>query len=438
MTKALAYTTRITERVRYTFELLFKDLLGIDLALSTDREEFLAFDGPKVNYTKERSDQGVWIPPVELLFENEIREFEPDVSEWEGRKVLFKLDEPEASFPFDLFAASFYLTVRYEEYLPFKADRYGRFPARESLAYEHGFLREPVVDRWALQLRDALLEQHPESSFPERKYRFRSSIDVDSAFAYKDKGLIRNLGGYLRALIQFDLKGIGKRTMVLSRLQKDPFDTFRYQWEVQKKYGVETLYFFLLADHGPKDKNVPVPRTSMHSLIQETAARAEIGAHPSFASNGSPEKLPVEIERLRSISGQKVTRSRQHYLMLRMPDTYRRLLENGIEEDYSMGFASEPGFRAGTASSFPFFDLERNLRTELRVHPFAVMDSGLRFYKDHTPEEALESIGEMKRKVEEVGGTFISVWHNESMSEWEDWKGWGELYEEMIKIASTR
>ena len=47
------------------------------------------------------------------------------------------------------------------------------------------------------------------------------------------------------------------RTSVLMGKEKDPFDSYDYQLEIQKKYGLNVIYFFLLGDYGVNDKNHP-------------------------------------------------------------------------------------------------------------------------------------------------------------------------------------
>ena len=66
---------------------------------------------------------------------------------------------------FDIFAASFYLLSRYEEFLPHVKDDYGRFLATESIAFKHDFLKQPVVDIWAYKLKSVLEEKF--DNYPE-------------------------------------------------------------------------------------------------------------------------------------------------------------------------------------------------------------------------------------------------------------------------------
>ena len=50
-----------------------------------------------------------------------------------------------------------------------------------------------------------------------------------------------------------------------------------------------------------------------------------------------------------------------------------------------------------------------------------------------TPEQAIEKNRELLKKVKDVNGTFISLWHNESLSGALRWQGgWPTVYEQLI------
>jgi hypothetical protein len=73
--------------------------------------------------------------------------------------------------------------------------------------------------------------------------------------------------------------------------------------------------------------------------------------------------------------------------------------------------------------------------TKLRIHPFAVMDGTLRDYMMLSAEEAVVEIKKLIKEVKAVNGTFISLWHNESLSNQLRWTGWQKVYEELLTAA---
>jgi hypothetical protein len=111
------------------------------------------------------------------------------------------------------------------------------------------------------------------------------------------------------------------------------------------------------------------------------------------------------------------------------------LIENDILDDYTMGYASQPGFRASICTPYYFYDLDVERETPLRINPFAVMDGTLKDYMDLTPADAFEIIDNLITEVKKVNGVFISLWHNESLSDKLRWKGWRNLYEKLLEKA---
>ncbi len=435
MSLLLIYTPLTTPRLKYAFDLVFKEVLGIDYSITHSLHEFGFSILPKFNYSEEKVADELFFYASKLLFEKGIHRQDISVFDWENTKAFFAT-HPKYIFPFDPFAASFYLVTRYEEYLPHQRDIYDRFDAVQSLAYEKGFLQKPLVNIWAKKIKKVLSDKFPQLKFPHRTYQYISTIDIDNAYAYKEKGLMRTGGALLRSLSKLDVKAITDRTSVLLGYKKDPYDTYDTLNVIQQKYNLTCIYFFLLGDYGENDKNVSISRKKFQSLIKSIADYSDVGIHPSFGSNTNPEKLRKEISRLRKVLKRDVTKSRQHFLMMHFPVTYRRLLDHDITDDYTMGYSGDVGFRAGICTAFYFYDLEFEASTKLKVHPFAVMDATLKYYMKVKPEEAIRFITPLVKEVKEVDGTFISLWHNESLSNMHPWEGWKDVYEQVVKIAA--
>lgn len=432
----LIYSHKITPRLRYTFDFVLKEVLGLDYELTEDEQSFEASKSMKMSYTRTPLGEELFFQSKDLLFETGIDEQNINVFEWGDTKVFFAVGKNSA-LPFDPFAATFYMVSRYEEYLPHIRDSYDRFEANESIAYQGNFIHKPVVDIWALKVGEILKEKYPHIKLGERKYKYISTIDIDNAYAYKQKGFMRTVGGFARAIVKMDGKDFIKRIKVLIGTERDPYDTYGFQEEVHKEYDLRPIYFFLLADYGINDKNVPHYNRKFQSLIKSIADMADVGIHPSFGSNKDGAKLKTEMSRLSGIVHKEISKSRQHFLILHLPHTYRRLIDLDIKEDHTMGYAVETGFRAGTCTPFYFYDLDQETRTNLRVYPFAVMDATLKYYKKISPEKAIEHTQKLIEEVKKVNGTFISLWHNETLSGEGLWEGWRKVYLETVKSATS-
>ena len=292
-----------------------------------------------------------------------------------------------------------------------------------------------MVDIWAYKLLAVLKKKFPDYKYLERSYEYVSTIDIDNAFAYKHKNFIRSVGGFATDLFKLRLFNIWNRLTVILKITKDPFDTFQEILSIKKAKDIKTIFFSSIGDYTTFDTNVSPSKNKYRLLIKDLADYAIVGLHPSYFTMKDAVMLKKEKERLENITNAPVIRSRQHYLRFNLPETYQQLIDLEIEEDHSMGYASAAGFRASTCTPFYFYDLDFEIQTPLKVFPFALMDTTLNDYMKLTPKQSLGKIRDLRNEVKAVNGTFITLFHNESLSNHLRWKGWKRLYESMIKIA---
>ena len=341
--------------------------------------------------------------------------------------------------PFDPFAAIFYMLSRYEEYLPHLKDEHGRFLATESLAYKHGFLQTAVVDRWAMMLRDVIKERYPSETFKERNYSFVQTIDIDAAYCYLHKGVFRTVMGFLRdGIHRRDMEAVKQRYRVLKGKEEDPYETFDYILTTSKPYLPDSalIFFALLGDYGIYDKPASPHNNEYRQLLQHLGDYAKVGVHGSYYSSEEPARLECEIQRLSDILHRPIVRNRFHFLRFGLPGAYRTLVRHNIQHDYTMGFAELPGFRNGTCSIVPFFDLGSDQESPLRIHPFMAMDTTFNKHMHTTPQEAIVQLHALVDEVRAVGGTFSCIFHNQNLCEDFEWKGWRPVYEDLLAYAA--
>lgn len=427
----LVYTHKITPRLTYIFKQFFVRILNTPVSFTIEVSDFISHSGPKLTYSKVPLGNEFFIRSHSLLFEQGVNDIELNMSKW-GDIPSFFMNNTEGIIPFDIFAASFYLLSRYEEYLPYVQDENERFPASESFAFQNNFLDKPLVDIWAMKFLALLKNKFPDYSFEERKFNQISTIDVDNVFAYKQKGVIRNFGGFVKDFFTLRLDLVIERLLVLLGVRKDPFDTFDEILKISKKNKTKTIFFFLVGDYTTYDTNVSSSNNVFRSLIKSVADYVDVGLHPSYFTMKNAEKLKKEKKKLEQIVNQPMLKSRQHYLRLRLPETYQNLIDLEIVEDHSMGYATQYGFRASTCTPFYFYDLDFEIQTPLKIFPFAVMDATLNDHLGMVPAVAKSKIMQLKEEVKKVNGTFITLFHNETLSENERWKGWREIYKSIF------
>ena len=433
-THILIYTHKITPRVKYVFNLIFKDCLGLNFSLTNQLDEFTEYEGAKLSYTHQNTISDFHVSAHTLLFESGIKE---QTIQIHNHSVYLKyfFSTVHSAVPFDLFAASFYLVSRYEEYLPFLPDAFNRFDAENSLAYQYDFLRIPLVNLWICEFEKILTQKFPHLKITHKKYTYVSTIDIDNAYKYQEKGVMRSIGGYLKSIVKFDKDDLKQRTSVLLRWEKDPFDSYAYQLEIQKKYQLQVIYFFLLGDYGVNDKNHPSNNYGFQKLIKHLADYAIPGIHPSFGSNDNLNQVRVEINRLAKITHRDIYNSRQHFSMLKFPDTYATLLELGITHDYSMGYSNFNGFRASFCLPFYWYDLDDELETGLKIHPFCLSETSLRYKDLAAPNTISEFAKPIIDEVKKYNGELVTIFHNDTMGTATNWSEWKCVYEEIVNLA---
>lgn len=429
----LVYTHKISPRLQYVFRHICTRVLGIKVGFTNKIEEFIAHNSLKMSYTKQQLGNEFFIKSHDILFEQGLSDIEINIHDWGNTKGFF-LNGEKSAIPFDIFASSFYLLSRYEEYLPHVKDEYGRFTASESLAYKHGFLQQPVVDIWAYKFKEALQKQFPEFQFPKKAYRIKPIIDVPVAYNYRLKGIMRTLGGTVKDILKFRIRSLYTRFAVILGFKHDPFDTFKYIVNRQKQSKFKFLFFFLIGDYSTYDKGINPNKKKFVSLIKHIADYSKIGLKASFFAIDDSSILKKEKIKMEAIINNPLKASRQSFSKLNLPDSYRHLIELEIKEDYTMGYINEVGFRAGSCSPFLFYDLDYEVQTPLKIYSYHVMDYAL--LKKKSLLDKKKVLNRIISEIKQVNGEFIPVFHNYTFSDNQRWKGFKELFNLILESAN--
>lgn len=432
----LVYAETEPPRLSYILHTLFGEWYTYSYVITTDKTHFENWEGPGINYSpaKVRKNE-LHIIPEGLLSESSIRERKPVTAGSHTSAILFPSTRQD-DMGFDIFSAAFWLLSRMEEYLPFQSDAHGRFEARESIAHACNFLSVPIIQYWMQELLSKIKQRN--SAFPLHKPACHAltTIDVDQAYAFLNRGCFQQFKTVFNSLMlrKSHLLRSQLKTVFLKR--NDPYDTYNYLFHMAEETKEKILFFFLLGGDSIYDKGVPAPE-ALRALIRRISSKHETGIHPSYNTMQNEALLKEEISRFKTFSGFAAENARQHYIRLSIPETYRHYANNNIAHDYSMGYSTQPGFRAGTALPFNWFDLKRNTVTPLQVHPFCYMDVTLFEALKLTADEARKMIRNLFMEVKNCGGTFISIWHNNTVSGFGEWASWKEVFEFSLQLSHS-
>jgi hypothetical protein len=422
------YVHKDVPRLRYILNVIFCNILGADYKIVTDKD--MIGEIPAINYSEEDIQGSFKMVPHDILFESDIKKHEIEIFEWEGLPAFFTT-APGSDMPFDLFAASFYLLSRYEEYLDFKPDEHGRFREEDSVAYKNGFLQRPVINLWSGKLALLLIRKFQTLAFGRNEFKALLTVDIDQAYAYRGKGFIRTTGGFVNDILTKTGNARDRARCITGKLT-DPYDVYDYLTGNIEKNNTDTIFFFPVGRLSDYDKNPGFRNRTYRNLIKIISQKFRIGLHPSYISATRQDFLKDELKRIENIAGKKIEVSRQHFLKQSFPSSFRNLIKNNINEDFSLGYTREPGFRAGIAGPFRFFDLIKNEETTLTIVPFQIMDGALQ-HKSSDPQGAIDIVRQIINETREAGGLFVTIWHNTSLTDRGEWKGWREIFEFILK-----
>ena len=426
------FSERNTKRLNYTLGFVFNRVLGINFSIMNDIEEFKAINGFKINYSQQLINQSLQITPNGLLDESEITQIKP--LPFYKNNLIYFYEDKNGELGFDLFSAVFYFISRYEEWQNFEPDQHFRFEASSSILFKYNFHLKPVVDYWILELKNTLKHIYPTIQIPDKKFEIISTIDVDNLYAFKNKNVFRIIGASIKDVLKFDIYQLKYRLLVLMNLKKDPFDIYESISEFCSENKIPLFYFFLFKTNTKYDRTVN-PKSSAYkkvfSLIKNK--NASVGLHPSYDSTYQPELMVNEVKDFLSSSNQKNIVSRQHYLRFDINITPKLLIKLGVLVDFTMGFASVPGFRAGTSNPFFYYDFVEEKEQSLLFVPFCAMDGAYSVYLNKSADEALLSMKKLATEVKNAGGYFITVFHERSFYN-HLYKEFGDLYKKLHLI----
>jgi hypothetical protein len=404
------YVKKTTPRLNYVVNELFKGRLGLVPKLYTDLTLFENSTGAKLNYSDLEIPNIPQIIPAALLFEKRIQKQELESTK--ANKILYLFPIKGHSLGFDPLAAVFFHLSRYEEYLPHRTDVNGRYLDSDSILTKNGVQSFPQVEYYAQDLINWLKNYYPLLDCDLGKFKHEITVDIDQFFALKHKGLARS---FLALLADLPKGKARNRLAVILGLKKDPNEVYAEIIAACLRKNIKPKFFVQVGENSRFDHNNPPHLSAVKEMVNLLALQAEVGIHPSYYSSENNDKLVQEVERLKRIVAVPITRSRQHYLRFKLPDTFLRLQELGIKEDYSMCYASQNGFRAGTCKPFKIYDLQKEEVLDVTAFPGTFMDLNT-VRSSSTAEESIRGGVELLNEVRSFNGIFISIWHPEVLS----------------------
>ncbi len=343
------------------------------------------------------------------------------------------VSEDQIEVGFDLFGAAFFMLSRMEEYLLDERDNHNRFPASASLAFKHNFYKLPVVDIYSRFTKACLNKLNPEIPLLNRAVAVMPSHDLDHLSKLQN---LRSVAGAVKRGL-FKAASIKHSSHYLKEYlnRKNPFDQITELIKMSEAANSIASFYFLVDgknkfDTGHFDKYKKKAEKYKNEIIN---AGHNIGLHPSYETGLNPDLLKEEKLKLEKWLGMDVFDSRQHYLRIKVPETWENLSKVGIKLDSSLGYSEFPGFRCGTSREFNVFDVNQKKMLDLKERPLLAMDTSLINDKSGSMADKFSEIEKIKAQIRENGGNWTFLIHNSNFF-WLDEAEYFELWQSFYNI----
>ena len=422
----------INER-KYIIDILLGEFLGLDYEIVVDSENnnweiilensnkliiedhFFSKFPKNLEYLKEKNiPKKVEFGKNDFIVENDI----PVIYGNDKIKIKKNNRKKIIECGIDIFASSFFMLTRWEEYVDKTRDKHNRFPAYASLAYKFNFLDRPVVNEYVEMLWNMLKFLGCKQKRKKREFRFILTHDVDHAYKYTDvMSHIRELAGDIlkRKDLKLALNNLKKQILVKFGKAKDPFDTYDYLMDISENLGVKS-YFFLHSSSSSKfDNNND---KFLKNLSQKILSRGHyIGYHPSYNAYNNLELFLKDKEKIENIIEHKLIFGRQHYLRFKIPTTWQIWEDAKMEWDSTLSYADKEGFRCEVCYPYSVFNILTREKLKLKERPLIVMEGSFTTYQPSiTPGQMEQKIRSLINKVKRYNGEFAFLWHNSSFN----------------------
>ncbi len=309
----------------------------------------------------------------------------------------------------DLIFATYFLISRSEEKTTTDRDEHGRFCLKKSILSNQQLLFRPIIDEYSILLRNLLNIKVLNSNIT-----INLTHDIDVLTWYRRPrsalaGIIKHR--HFQSVISS-----------LKNINNDPAFTFHWIFAQDNKIKGSNKIYFIKSPIEISKFDRPTYNLKGYdfqyvlSLLKDQ--NVQLGVHPSYYAGSHNSLIISEKRQLEEAIEQQIILSRHHYLRTTSPDDFRKLIEAGITDDYTLAFPDCATFRLATTRHIRWIDPDTQQVTPLTLHPLTIMDVQLTNsnYMNLNYEKALAHIKKLIDITRKFGGEISLLWHNNNFT----------------------
>lgn len=328
-----------------------------------------------------------------------------------GRNYL-ELQENTIYCGLDIFASSFFMLSRWEEFANTTDPDGLRCNENELFTIKNNLYKQPIVNEYLILLEKLFIKI--DIALPKRSRTFDVLLthDVDRCYLSSFKELVVNL-----KIIFILQKNYLKASQILTRyifykiFNINPFNSFKELMDYSDKFGFISSFYFKACSISEKGSTYEISDTIVAKTINNIKKRGhKIGFHPSENTVNNHEQFKTELNRLKEIAGPNIEGGRNHGLLY-TKQTLNSWEKEKLGFDSGSGFQFRNGFRSGICYDFQIFNVFERRIMNLTEIPFIAMDS-VSLRNKSKPEEYYHEIVELIDIVKRYNGIACLLWHS--------------------------
>lgn len=424
MIKIICPSSNLPERI-YSIETLFTDVMGCerneyvivpdeeakDYCLLYDEKSIVVEDHFFKYYAEPLSYLNIDNIPTDLHYFHALGYEIPIIY----GKDKFVEDGDNIVIGLDLFASTYYMLTRWEEYLIGREEK-GDCRERNLFIVENGIHLRPIVNEYA----DFLLGLLPRSlRIKEQKYKVILSHDVDGLLTPSWRRIFRDLVHQLRfgpptnTAVNLTWKEEIKYKMAFPKDSSQ----FELYTALSEKYKIQEWFYFKACARGEKEDTYWYNDRRTIGVINNLKKKKNpdfiLGFHPSQSVFKDKNQWDMEVSRITNTLGQTPIIGRNHHLLynVEMLRWWEELSEKPVHISNCV-FHRKQGFRSGVCKPYHCFDIFKRRTMQIVEHPCQIMDMPIRYERSvKTDEEEWQDIKNIVDQVKRFQGELVITWH---------------------------
>lgn len=326
-----------------------------------------------------------------------------------GRNFLSKAVNDTIICGLDIFASSFFMLTRWEEFLLGREEN-GFCDEEMLFCVKNNIFTRPIVNEYCVLLEKLLFEKGI-SIKSNHKFSIKLTHDVDRMYLTSWNQLAVNLGKLLKNKQYKKTWHIFFAYIYYKLFNREPFNSFEEIMNLSEKLGLKNFFYFKACEKNEKGYTYDVNEIFVIKTLKKILDRGHyIGFHPSENTFRNGDQFKKELYRLQSaIPNNKIVEGRNHGLYCN--SQMLKQWENAeIKFVSNYGFQNRNGFRCGICYPFPVFDIFSRQKLSFEEIPFVAMDTTVMRTKEK-PEVFYENINNIIDEIYKYRGVFCGNWH---------------------------